>query len=59
MGDEREERSGTGQEGVAESLLRDATSGSTGEDPDPPDEPQAAAMPRRSDRPDAEEGSGR
>jgi hypothetical protein len=59
MGDEREDGSGPGQEGVTESVLRDATSGSSGEDPDPPDEPQAAAMPRRGDGPDEDEESGR
>jgi len=47
MADEREDRSGSGQEGVVESTLRDATTTGTAEDPGPPEEPQAAAMPRR------------
>jgi hypothetical protein len=59
MGDEREERSGPGQEGFLENILRDATTTGTGDDPPPPDEPQAAAMPRRGDGPDEDEQSGR
>jgi hypothetical protein len=49
MGDEREDRSGPGQEGFIESTLRDVTITGTGDDKAPPDEPQAAAMPRRGD----------
>jgi hypothetical protein len=59
MGDQREERSGPGQEGFVENILRDATTTGTGDDPAPPDEPQAAATPRRGDGPDEEEPSGR
>jgi hypothetical protein len=60
MGDEREERSGPEQEGFIESTLRDATTTGTGDDPAPPDEPQAAAaMPRRGDGPDEDEESHR
>ena len=55
MGDEREDRSGPGQEGFIESTLRDATITGTGDDQAPPDEPQAAAMPRRGDGPDDED----
>lgn len=47
MGDERDDRSGPDQEGVVENTLRDATTTGTGEDPAPPDQPQAAAFPRR------------
>jgi hypothetical protein len=59
MGDEREERSGPEQEGFIESTLRDATTTGTGDEPAPPDEPQAAAMPRRGDGPDEDEESRR
>lgn len=57
MGDERAEQPGHGQEGFVENVLRDATT--TGDDPAPPDEPQAAAMPRRGDGADEDEESRR
>ena len=59
MADEREDRSGPDQEGFLENILRDATTTGTGDDPAPPAEPQAAAMPRRGDAPDEDEESGR
>lgn len=59
MGDEREERSAPGEEGFLENTLRDATTTGTGDDPAPPDEPQAAAMPRRGNGPDDDEDSDR
>ena len=59
MGDEREERSGPGQEGFLENVLRDATTTGTEGESRPPDEPQAAGMPRRTAEPDEDEESGR
>jgi hypothetical protein len=59
MGDEREERSGPGQEGFIESTLRDNTITGTEDDPAPPEEPQAAGMPRSGDEPDEDEESRR
>jgi hypothetical protein len=47
--DERRDRPASGSEGVVESTLRDATLTGTGNDPEPPDEPQSASFPRRGD----------
>jgi hypothetical protein len=44
--DERDDRSGPGEEGFIASLLREATITGTGDDPaPPPEEPQAAGLP--------------
>jgi hypothetical protein len=56
MGDEREERSGPGQEGFLENILRDATTTGAEGESRPPDQPQAAAaMPRSTAEPDEDE----
>jgi hypothetical protein len=50
------DQTGSGGGGFVEDALNRATEGSTGDDPAPPDEPQAAAaMPRRNDAPDEEQ----
>ncbi|MCO1657594.1 hypothetical protein [Pseudonocardia humida] len=53
MGDQRRDQD---DEGFIESTVRDATLTGAGDDPEPPDEPQAAAaMPRRNDDPDEDQ----
>jgi len=59
MGDEREERSGPGQEATSANILRDATTTGAEGESRPPDQPQAAAaMPRSTAEPDEDEESG-
>jgi hypothetical protein len=53
--DERTDRPSPGQEGFIETTLRDATIAGTGDDPEPPEQPQGAAFPRRGDDADAED----
>ncbi|MHA6624793.1 hypothetical protein ACU61A_05195 [Pseudonocardia sichuanensis] len=50
----RTDRPAPGSEGTTESTLRDATLTGTGEDPEPPAEPQGAAFPRHGDGSDDE-----
>jgi hypothetical protein len=53
MGDQRRDQD---DDGFIESTVRDATVTGTGDDPEPPEEPQAAAaMPRNNAGPDEEQ----
>jgi hypothetical protein len=49
MAAEERDRESPGQEGFVTDILKEATTSGTGDDPPPPAEPQAAAMPRRGD----------
>jgi hypothetical protein len=55
MGDERDNRPSPGSEGFTESILREATITGAGDDPQPPEHPQAAAFPRRDEGADTDD----
>jgi hypothetical protein len=59
MGDERDDRSGPTTDGFTENILRDATTTGTGDEQEPPDQPQGAGFPRRGDELDDEDRSTR